>query len=157
MLPSLKSFAQGRTFHKSSLYVFYLNLSLTAAAIWICFSEVMILQSKFEQDKKRIQQLRAARKFRPYWSFLLDFPQKNSYYHRFSSNFVPISEVWRWVQCCKLFRINFEAIVIVQSGNSTLRHGTSHHITIVHFLAISNINLILLALNCTKPTLLIWE
>ncbi|KAG4111765.1 hypothetical protein ERO13_D13G121900v2 [Gossypium hirsutum] len=29
-------------------------------------SEVMILQSKFEQDKKRIQQLRAARKFRPY-------------------------------------------------------------------------------------------
>ncbi|XP_064986692.1 uncharacterized protein LOC135585275 isoform X2 [Musa acuminata AAA Group] len=29
-------------------------------------SEVMMLQSKFEQDKKRIQQLRAARKFRPY-------------------------------------------------------------------------------------------
>ncbi|XP_072977113.1 uncharacterized protein [Typha angustifolia] len=29
-------------------------------------NEVMILQSKFEQDKKRIQQLRAARKFRPY-------------------------------------------------------------------------------------------
>nr|KJB81282.1 hypothetical protein B456_013G136600 [Gossypium raimondii] len=29
-------------------------------------SELMILQSKFEQDKKRIQQLRAARKFRPY-------------------------------------------------------------------------------------------
>ncbi|WOK91445.1 hypothetical protein Cni_G00136 [Canna indica] len=29
-------------------------------------SEVMMLRSKFEQDKKRIQQLRAARKFRPY-------------------------------------------------------------------------------------------
>ncbi|CAO2840339.1 unnamed protein product [Amaranthus hypochondriacus] len=29
-------------------------------------SEVMKLQSKFEEDKKRIQQLRAARKFRPY-------------------------------------------------------------------------------------------
>ncbi|MFQ6650269.1 hypothetical protein Gotur_022238 [Gossypium turneri] len=29
-------------------------------------AELMILQSKFEQDKKRIQQLRAARKFRPY-------------------------------------------------------------------------------------------
>ncbi|KAF3789643.1 hypothetical protein EJ110_NYTH17927 [Nymphaea thermarum] len=28
--------------------------------------EVMILQSKFEQDKKRIQQLKAARKFRPF-------------------------------------------------------------------------------------------
>lgn len=29
-------------------------------------SEVMKLQSKFEEDKKRIQQLRAARKFKPY-------------------------------------------------------------------------------------------
>uniref|UniRef100_A0A1D1Z4Y9 Ribosomal RNA-processing protein 7 A n=2 Tax=Anthurium amnicola TaxID=1678845 RepID=A0A1D1Z4Y9_9ARAE len=29
-------------------------------------NEVMMLQSKFEQDKKRLQQLRAARKFRPY-------------------------------------------------------------------------------------------
>ncbi|XP_068335838.1 uncharacterized protein [Pyrus communis] len=29
-------------------------------------NEIMMLQSKFEQDKKRIQQLRAARKFRPY-------------------------------------------------------------------------------------------
>ncbi|PKA59975.1 hypothetical protein AXF42_Ash009659 [Apostasia shenzhenica] len=29
-------------------------------------NEVMMLQRKFEQDKKRIQQLRAARKFRPY-------------------------------------------------------------------------------------------
>ncbi|XWS24743.1 hypothetical protein CRYUN_Cryun27aG0010000 [Craigia yunnanensis] len=29
-------------------------------------NELMMLQSKFEQDKKRIQQLRAARKFRPY-------------------------------------------------------------------------------------------
>lgn len=29
-------------------------------------NDVMKLQSKFEQDKKRIQQLRAARKFRPY-------------------------------------------------------------------------------------------
>ncbi|KAF8407924.1 hypothetical protein HHK36_007063 [Tetracentron sinense] len=29
-------------------------------------NEVMMLQSKFEQDRKRIQQLRAARKFRPY-------------------------------------------------------------------------------------------
>lgn len=29
-------------------------------------SEIMKLQSKFEEDKKRIQQLRAARKFRPY-------------------------------------------------------------------------------------------
>ncbi|GMY33387.1 stress response protein NST1 isoform X2 [Fagus crenata] len=29
-------------------------------------NEVMMLQSKFEEDKKRIQQLRAARKFRPY-------------------------------------------------------------------------------------------
>ncbi|XP_020089813.1 ribosomal RNA-processing protein 7 homolog A isoform X2 [Ananas comosus] len=29
-------------------------------------NEVMMLRSKFEQDKKRIQQLRAARKFRPY-------------------------------------------------------------------------------------------
>ncbi|KAL3844553.1 hypothetical protein ACJIZ3_001956 [Penstemon smallii] len=29
-------------------------------------SEIMMLQSKFEQDKKRIQQMRAARKFRPY-------------------------------------------------------------------------------------------
>ncbi|XAR70068.1 hypothetical protein NMG60_11001894 [Bertholletia excelsa] len=29
-------------------------------------NEIMALQSKFEQDKKRIQQLRAARKFRPY-------------------------------------------------------------------------------------------
>ncbi|XP_058114988.1 ribosomal RNA-processing protein 7 isoform X5 [Magnolia sinica] len=29
-------------------------------------NEVMMLQSKFEQDKKRIQQMRAARKFRPY-------------------------------------------------------------------------------------------
>uniref|UniRef100_A0A2P2JML9 Ribosomal RNA-processing protein 7 C-terminal domain-containing protein n=1 Tax=Rhizophora mucronata TaxID=61149 RepID=A0A2P2JML9_RHIMU len=29
-------------------------------------NEILTLQSKFEQDKKRIQQLRAARKFRPY-------------------------------------------------------------------------------------------
>ncbi|KAL5725605.1 hypothetical protein ACHQM5_008733 [Ranunculus cassubicifolius] len=29
-------------------------------------NEIMLLQSKFEEDKKRIQQLRAARKFRPY-------------------------------------------------------------------------------------------
>ncbi|XP_031473155.1 uncharacterized protein LOC116245759 isoform X2 [Nymphaea colorata] len=29
-------------------------------------NEVMMLQSKFEQDKKRIQQLKAARKFRPF-------------------------------------------------------------------------------------------
>ncbi|OAY60366.1 ribosomal RNA-processing protein 7 homolog A isoform X2 [Manihot esculenta] len=29
-------------------------------------SEILALQSKFEQDRKRIQQLRAARKFRPY-------------------------------------------------------------------------------------------
>ncbi|PWA96501.1 ribosomal RNA-processing protein 7 [Artemisia annua] len=29
-------------------------------------NEIMTLQSKFEQDKKRIQELRAARKFRPY-------------------------------------------------------------------------------------------
>lgn len=29
-------------------------------------NEVMMLQNKFEQDRKRIQQLRAARKFRPY-------------------------------------------------------------------------------------------
>ncbi|KAK9271475.1 hypothetical protein L1049_001834 [Liquidambar formosana] len=29
-------------------------------------NELMLLQSKFEQDRKRIQQLRAARKFRPY-------------------------------------------------------------------------------------------
>ncbi|XP_042514840.1 glutamic acid-rich protein [Macadamia integrifolia] len=29
-------------------------------------NEIMMLQSKFEQDRKRIQQLRAARKFRPY-------------------------------------------------------------------------------------------
>ncbi|PIN12800.1 hypothetical protein CDL12_14594 [Handroanthus impetiginosus] len=29
-------------------------------------NEIMMLQSKFEQDKKRIQQMRAARKFRPY-------------------------------------------------------------------------------------------
>ncbi|GMN57618.1 hypothetical protein TIFTF001_026716 [Ficus carica] len=29
-------------------------------------NEIMMLQSKFEQDKKRIQQFRAARKFRPY-------------------------------------------------------------------------------------------
>ncbi|KAG6719373.1 hypothetical protein I3842_03G002400 [Carya illinoinensis] len=29
-------------------------------------NEIMMLQSKFEQDKKRIQQLRASRKFRPY-------------------------------------------------------------------------------------------
>ncbi|KAK4787756.1 hypothetical protein SAY86_011589 [Trapa natans] len=29
-------------------------------------NEIMMLQNKFEQDKKRIQQLRAARKFRPY-------------------------------------------------------------------------------------------
>ncbi|KAF3443958.1 hypothetical protein FNV43_RR13648 [Rhamnella rubrinervis] len=29
-------------------------------------NEIMMLQSKFEQDKKRIQQVRAARKFRPY-------------------------------------------------------------------------------------------
>ncbi|XP_022942572.1 uncharacterized protein DDB_G0283697 isoform X1 [Cucurbita moschata] len=29
-------------------------------------NEILMLQSKFEQDKKRIQQLRAARKFRPY-------------------------------------------------------------------------------------------
>ncbi|XWS15359.1 hypothetical protein CRYUN_Cryun35bG0089900 [Craigia yunnanensis] len=29
-------------------------------------NELMMLQSKFEQDKERIQQLRAARKFRPY-------------------------------------------------------------------------------------------
>lgn len=28
----------------------------------------MMLQSKFEQDKKRMLQLRAARKFRPYWT-----------------------------------------------------------------------------------------
>ena len=30
------------------------------------FAELMMLQSKFEHDKKRLQQLRAARKFRPY-------------------------------------------------------------------------------------------
>ncbi|KAL9427559.1 hypothetical protein AB3S75_029698 [Citrus x aurantiifolia] len=29
-------------------------------------NEIMLLQSKFEQDRKRIQQLRAARKFKPY-------------------------------------------------------------------------------------------
>ncbi|XP_078447439.1 ribosomal RNA-processing 7 protein [Wolffia australiana] len=29
-------------------------------------NELMMLQNKFEQDKKRLQQLRAARKFRPY-------------------------------------------------------------------------------------------
>lgn len=29
-------------------------------------NEIMMLQSKFEQDKKRIQQIRAARKFKPY-------------------------------------------------------------------------------------------
>ncbi|KAI4305727.1 hypothetical protein L6164_029075 [Bauhinia variegata] len=29
-------------------------------------NEIMMLQSKFEEDKKRLQQLRAARKFRPY-------------------------------------------------------------------------------------------
>ncbi|RYQ99613.1 hypothetical protein Ahy_B07g087561 [Arachis hypogaea] len=29
-------------------------------------NEIMMLQSKFEDDKKRLQQLRAARKFRPY-------------------------------------------------------------------------------------------
>ncbi|KAK6128770.1 hypothetical protein DH2020_037476 [Rehmannia glutinosa] len=29
-------------------------------------NEIMMLQSKFEQDKMRIQQMRAARKFRPY-------------------------------------------------------------------------------------------
>ncbi|KAH6761814.1 ribosomal RNA-processing 7 protein [Perilla frutescens var. hirtella] len=29
-------------------------------------NEIMMLQSKFEQDKQRIQQMRAARKFRPY-------------------------------------------------------------------------------------------
>ncbi|XP_027352982.1 ribosomal RNA-processing protein 7 homolog A-like [Abrus precatorius] len=29
-------------------------------------NEIMTLQSKFEEDKKRLQQLRAARKFRPY-------------------------------------------------------------------------------------------
>ncbi|MCL7022821.1 hypothetical protein MKW94_017073 [Papaver nudicaule] len=29
-------------------------------------NEIMMLQSKFEQDKKRVQQLRAARKFKPY-------------------------------------------------------------------------------------------
>ncbi|XP_075498698.1 uncharacterized protein LOC142537047 [Primulina tabacum] len=29
-------------------------------------NEIMMLQSKFEQDKKRIQEMRAARKFRPY-------------------------------------------------------------------------------------------
>ncbi|CAL5369731.1 unnamed protein product [Camellia sinensis] len=29
-------------------------------------NEIMTFQSKFEQDKKRIQQLKAARKFRPY-------------------------------------------------------------------------------------------
>ncbi|WVZ08310.1 hypothetical protein V8G54_021656 [Vigna mungo] len=28
--------------------------------------EIMTLQSKFEEDKKRLQQMRAARKFRPY-------------------------------------------------------------------------------------------
>ena len=37
--------------------------------IYIFFNflaEILTLQSKFEEDKKRIQQLRAARKFRPY-------------------------------------------------------------------------------------------
>lgn len=29
-------------------------------------NEIMTLQSKFEEDKKRLQQMRAARKFRPY-------------------------------------------------------------------------------------------
>ncbi|KAF7815087.1 ribosomal RNA-processing protein [Senna tora] len=29
-------------------------------------NEIMMLQSKFQEDKKRLQQLRAARKFRPY-------------------------------------------------------------------------------------------
>nr|KYP38933.1 Ribosomal RNA-processing protein 7 isogeny A [Cajanus cajan] len=29
-------------------------------------NELMTLQSKFEEDKKRLQQMRAARKFRPY-------------------------------------------------------------------------------------------
>ncbi|TQD74365.1 hypothetical protein C1H46_040077 [Malus baccata] len=36
------------------------------ALIQSVLAEIMMLQSKFEQDKKRIQQLRAARKFRPY-------------------------------------------------------------------------------------------
>ena len=32
----------------------------------VCWAELAMLQSKFEQDKKRIQELRAQRKFKPY-------------------------------------------------------------------------------------------
>jgi hypothetical protein len=38
----------------------------TEINIHVLLAELMELQSKFEEDKKRLQQLRAARKFRPY-------------------------------------------------------------------------------------------
>jgi hypothetical protein len=40
-------------------------LELTKSFGYAC-AELAMLQSKFEQDKKRIQQLRAQRKFKPY-------------------------------------------------------------------------------------------
>ena len=40
---------------------------LELANICVSCAELAMLQSKFEQDKKRIQQLRAQRKFNPYW------------------------------------------------------------------------------------------
>jgi hypothetical protein len=34
--------------------------------LYVSCAELAMLQSKFEQDKKRIQELRAQRKFKPY-------------------------------------------------------------------------------------------
>lgn len=45
-------------------FVYVLILMIVS---WVCdLIELLALQSKFEEDKKRIQQIRAARKFKPY-------------------------------------------------------------------------------------------
>lgn len=53
---------------------------------FVVLAEIMTLQSKFEEDKKRLQQMRAARKFRPYWTMF--FASKVQFFFFFWS--IPI-------------------------------------------------------------------
>ncbi|KAH9739545.1 ribosomal rna-processing protein 7 [Citrus sinensis] len=51
----------------SSVFHWSNHISSSNKTLMLYFlAEIMLLQSKFEQDRKRIQQLRAARKFKPY-------------------------------------------------------------------------------------------
>ena len=53
-------------FHYLAYPINFQLFHLPMRQVFLFVSEIMMLQSKFEQDKKRIQQFRAARKFRPY-------------------------------------------------------------------------------------------